>query len=259
MNKSLIIPALCLALGCLTPVYCGAAEEPGKVIAAGIVPDEAAKAAILGKLRDVYGAGLVVDRLEVGGVVPPSKWTENMTKIIGADLKQVHSGQLLVTGTQISIKGHVANEALRQQVASNMATSLNPTYIIDNGLQVAEAEAQSVLDRTLSNRVVEFESGSATLTPVGRAILDEMDAAIKKIGASKLQLIGHTDSSGSREANVALSLARATAVRSYLIEKGIPAGSLTAHGAGADKPVSSNDTPEGRAKNRRIEFRLVGQ
>ncbi len=234
-------------------------EEPGKVIAAGTVPDEASRAAILGKLRDLYGAGNVVDRLEVGGVVPPSNWTENMTKIIGPNLKQVHKGQMQVNGTQIAIRGNVANEALRQQVASNIATSLNPTYTIDNGLMAAGGEAQNVLDKTLSNRVVEFEVGSATLTPAGRVILDEMHSAIKQIGTPKVQVIGHTDSSGSRQANVALSRGRANTVRSYLIEKGIPGETLTAIGSGPDQPLHSNDTLEGRAKNRRIEFRLVSQ
>ena len=116
-----------------------------------------------------------------------------------------------------------------------------------------------MLDKTLSNRVVEFESGSATLTPLGRTILDEMTAAIKQIGSPKIQLIGHTDSQGNRQANVALSLARAGTVRNYLVEKGIPADTLSAAGSGPDQPVASNDTFEGRAKNRRIEFRLAGQ
>jgi OOP family OmpA-OmpF porin len=182
-----------------------------------------------------------------------------MTKILTPNLKQVHKGQLQVSGTQIALKGSVANEALRQQVVSQIATSLNPTYSIDNGLVVAGGEAQNVLDKTLSNRVVEFESGSATLTSAGRAILDEMGGAIKQIGTPKVQLIGHTDSQGNRQANVALSLARANTVRIYLIEKGIPAESLSSSGSGPDQPVASNDTVEGRAKNRRIEFRLVGQ
>lgn len=234
-----------------------AAEEPAKVIASGTVPDEAARAAILGKLRDLYGAANVMDRLEVGGVVPPPNWTEYVTKLLNANLQQVHKGQMQVTGTQIAIKGNVANEALRQQVVSVMATSLNPTYTVDNGLIVAGGSAQTVLDKTLSNRVVEFESGSANLTPVGRAILDEMAAAIKQIGTPKVQVIGHTDSSGNRLANVGLSLARANTVRAYLIEKGIPADSLSAVGSGPDLPVMTNDTAEGRAKNRRIEFRLA--
>lgn len=261
MKASLVVSALCLALQ--TSAFAQAypakpADEPGKVIASGSVPDEASRATILAKLRELYGAQNVVDRLEIGGVVPPPNWSENMVKILTPNLKQVRKGQLQVSGTQIAIKGQVANEALRQQVVSNIATSLNPTYSIDNGL-VAGGEAQSLLDKTLSNRVVEFESGSATLTPTGRAILDEMATAIKQIGTPRVQLIGHTDSQGNHQANVALSLARASSVRNYLIDKGIPADSLSAAGSGPDQPVAANDTAEGRAKNRRIEFRLAGQ
>lgn len=259
MKTPLIIVALCLVFQGAAFAQSKSSEELGKVIASGTVPDEGSRAAILGKLRDLYGAGNVVDRLEVGGVVPPSNWTENMTKIIAPNLKQVHKGQMQVNGTQIAIKGNVANEALRQQVVSNLATLLNPTYTIDNGLVAAAGEAQNVLDKTLSNRVVEFEVGSATLTPAGRVILDEMYGAIKQIGTPKVQVIGHTDSSGSRQANISLSLSRANSVRSYLIEKGLPADNLTAVGSGPDQPVSSNDSSEGRAKNRRIEFRLASQ
>lgn len=265
MKFPIVVSVLCLALQSAAfaqqnpQSQARAVEEPGKVIASGTVPDEAARAAILAKLRDLYGAQNVLDRLEVGGVVPPPNWSENMTKILTPNLKQVHKGQLQVSGTQIAIKGNVSNEALRQQVVSNMATALNPTYSIDNGLVAAGGEAQNILDKTLSNRVVEFESGSATLTLAGRAILDEMGAAIKQIGNPKVQLIGHTDSQGNRQANVALSLARAGTVRNYLVEKGIPAEALAASGSGPDQPVASNDTVEGRAKNRRIEFRLAGQ
>lgn len=230
----------------------------GKVVVSGVVPDEASHAAILGKLRDIYGPANVVDKIEVGGVVPPPNWSEHINKLITPSLKQVHQGQLSINGTRITVKGAVANEAQRQQIVSDMATSLNPTYSIDNGLVVASADSgQTLLDTTLSNRVIEFETGSTTLTVTGIAILNEMEAAIAKLGNPKVQITGHTDSSGNRVANIALSLGRANAVRDYLIRKGIPASSLTAVGAGPDRPVASNDTAEGRARNRRIEFRLV--
>ncbi len=230
----------------------------GKVVVSGIVPDEATRSAVLGRLRDLYGPAAVVDHIEVGGVVPPPNWTDHVTKLITPSLKQVRQGQLSINGTQISVKGTVANEAQRQQIVSDMATSLNPTYSVDNGLAVGStSSAQSLLDNTLSNRVVEFESSSTKLTPVGIAILDEMAAAITKLGSPKVQITGHTDSSGDRMANIKLSLGRANAVRDYLIRKGIPAETLTAVGGGPDHPVTANDTAEGRAKNRRIEFRLT--
>ncbi|MBS1158039.1 MAG: OmpA/MotB [Proteobacteria bacterium] len=260
MKIRVIVSALLLAFSSALLAQAAApvaGEEAAKVVASGMVPDEGSRAAILGKLRDVYGAANVVDRLEVGGVVPPPNWTENVSKILNSNLKQVHKGQMQVNGTQVAIRGNVANEALRQQVVSDMATALNPTYTVDNGLAVAGASAQTVLDKTLSNRVVEFESGAATLTPVGRTILDEMAGAIKQIGTPRVQVIGHTDSSGNRVANVALSLARANTVRAYLVEKGIPVDSLSTVGSGPDHPVTSNETPEGRAKNRRIEFHLA--
>lgn len=230
----------------------------GKVVVSGTVPDEAARAAILGRLRDIYGPAAVVDQIEVGGVIPPSNWTDHITKLITPSLKQVRQGQLAINGTQISVKGTVANEAQRQQIVSDMATSLNPTYSVDNGLMVGStSNAQALLDSTLSNRVVEFESGSTKLTPSGIAILDEMATAINRLGNPKVQIIGHTDSSGDRMANIALSVGRANAVRDCFIRKGIPASQQLASGAGPDQPVAPNDTPEGRAKNRRIEFHLV--
>jgi OOP family OmpA-OmpF porin len=227
----------------------------GKAIVSGTVPDQASRNAILGRMRDLYGADAVVDRLEVGGVIPPPNWTEYMRKLLGPNLKQVRHGQLTVNGTQISVQGNVANEAQRQQIVSDMATVLNPTYTVDNRLAVDSG--QSLLDNTLSNRVIEFESNSAQLTPTGIAILNEMATAIVKLDNPRLQVVGHTDGNGNRLSNIALSLARANAVRHYLIGKNIPASSITALGAGPDQPVVANDTPEGRAKNRRIEFRLI--
>lgn len=235
------------------------AETPAparKVIVSGLVPDEASRASILARVREIYGAEMVTDRLEVGGVVPPPNWTANITKALSPELKQVRSGELQVSGTRIAIRGTVANEALRQKIPSDIATALNPTYTIDNALGVT-GNGQTVLDDTLSGRVVEFEIGSATITPIGVGILDEMAAAIAALGNPRVQIIGHTDSSGDRLANIGLSLARANAVRDYLMRKGVPADHLNALGAGPDRPVTANTTAEGRAKNRRIEFRLL--
>jgi len=179
-----------------------------------------------------------------------------MQKLLAEPLKQVTQGQLTVEGNRVGIRGDVANEALRQQVASDMANSLNPTYTISNGLRV-NAPAQKLLDTALARRIIEFESGQAVLRPSGMLILDEMAAALGQIGGRKVEVIGHTDNTGTREANLALSLARAGAVRSYLAAKGIAAASIAVAGAGPDQPLADNASAEGRARNRRIEFRVA--
>ncbi|CAG9211054.1 Outer membrane protein [Paraburkholderia tropica] len=229
-------------------------NAPGQVVVGGKVPDEATHAAVLQRLRDTYGAGNVVDQIEVGDVATPPNWSSNVQKLIGSPLKQIHKGQLKIDGTQIDVRGEVGNEAQRQQIASDMANALNPTYTIRNGLRVSASE-QGLLDQTLANRTIEFETGSATLAPEGRAILDQMAAVLAKMNTRTVEIIGHTDNSGNRASNIALSQARADAVKGYLVAKGISPQQLTTNGVGPDQPVASNDTSDGRARNRRIEFR----
>jgi OOP family OmpA-OmpF porin len=243
----------CLAAGAVPlPV----AAQPNLVIVSGTVPDEATRQAIVQRAREVYGADRVADQLAVGPVVAPPNWSAYVQRMISPDLKQVSRGELSVSGNTVDIRGEVGNEAARQQLVSAMSTQLNPTYVVRNALRVPTGE-QAVVDSALANRVVEFESGSAALTPRGSAVLDKVLRALKTLPPGrKVQVIGHTDSLGDRDANIALSAARADVVKSYLVSHAIAADMIETSGAGPDRPVVSNATAEGRARNRRIEFRV---
>jgi len=240
--------------GAVTSAPPAANAAPGQVVVAGKVPDESTKAAVLARLRDTYGPANVVDQIEIADVATPPNWSSNVQKLIGPQLKQISKGQLKIDGTNIDVKGEVRNEAQRQQLASDMANELNPTYTIRNALRVSTSE-QGLLDQTLANRTIEFETGSATLTPQGRAILDQMAAVLTRMTTRSVEIIGHTDASGNRTTNIALSQARADAVKGYLVARGISPQQLTTLGVGPDQPIASNDTSDGRARNRRIEFR----
>ncbi len=85
-------------------------------------------------------------------------------------------------------------------------------------------------------------------------MLDTIVATIGRCPGNAVEVSGHTDSSGDEAANVALSEQRAKAVVTYLTDAGVPASRLTAVGLGSSRPVASNDTDEGKALNRRIEF-----
>ncbi|MBZ8143645.1 cell envelope biogenesis protein OmpA, partial [Rubrivivax gelatinosus] len=132
------------------------------------------------------------------------------------------------------------------------------TYTVRNGLRVSAA-GQEQLDAALANRIVEFEPGSATLTATGQQVLDDLAGVIKRMPDRRFEIIGHTDAQGARLSNLALSAARADAVKSYLTAQGVPATLLGTSGAGPDRPVASNDTADGRARNRRIEVRAISQ
>ena len=261
MRQRTIWPAVMPAL-LSTSIYCAAqapapaTPRPGQVLVNGAVPDEASKAALLARVRELYGAERVVDQLSISPVSLPPNWNGYVLKLVGPNLKLISKGEIKIDGTNITLRGEVANEAQRQQIASDFATSLNPTYTVNNGLRVSAAE-QNLLDDTLAKRIIEFESGKAALTDSGKAILDEMAAALQKVKGKKVEVIGHTDNVGLRDSNLALSHARAQAVRSYLADRGISQDMVMVSGQGPDRPVAENSSADGRARNRRIEFRIA--
>lgn len=228
----------------------------GQVLVSGAVADEATRSALITRLRALYGVDAVVDRLTVGQVLAPPGWYEGVQQLLNPALKAVHKGEINIEGSQVRVWGEVATEAARRQAGSDIAASLPPGYAVRTELRVAAA-AQQLLDATLGLRIIEFESGLVALRPSGMAILDEMAAALQKLKGAKVEVIGHTDNVGQRAANLALSQARAQAVRTYLAGKGIAADAVAVSGQGPDRPVADNASAEGRARNRRIEFRVV--
>jgi OOP family OmpA-OmpF porin len=226
------------------------------IVASGTVASEAARASLLARLRQVFGPERVIDQLKVGPVAAPANWSDYLNKLVGPSLKQVSHGELKLEGSSLSLRGDVASEALRQQIGAELAAGLDPAYTVNNSLRVAASE-QGLLDAALANRIIEFESGKATLTDSGKAILDQMSVALLTLKDKKVELIGHTDNAGARASNLSLSQARAEAVKAYVVQKGIRPELVGVSGEGPDRPVADNRTLEGRARNRRIEFKVV--
>jgi outer membrane protein OmpA-like peptidoglycan-associated protein len=105
-----------------------------------------------------------------------------------------------------------------------------------------------------------FESGSATVNPAYRPLLDKVRQATAIFPRSQVVIEGHTDSYGSDETNLTLSRQRAEAVSSFLAaEFGIPAFRMSAVGYGETQPIANNETPQGRTRNRRIDIRIEPQ
>jgi OOP family OmpA-OmpF porin len=254
VKTSLLFAAAWFAAG-VASAQAPQAAPNAPILVTGTVADEASKAGLLARLREVYG-DRVVDQLSVGTVATPANWNEYVHRLIGPNLKMISRGQLKVDGNNVSLRGDVASEAQRQQIASDIASNLNPTYTVNNGLRVAASE-QGMLDATLANRIIEFDSGKATLADSGKAILDQMSVALQRLRGMRVEVIGHTDNEGSRAGNLSLSQARAEAVRDYVVSRGIRAESIAVSGEGPDRPVADNRTAEGRARNRRIEFKVI--
>ncbi|HTS10979.1 MAG TPA: OmpA family protein [Candidatus Limnocylindrales bacterium] len=134
--------------------------------------------------------------------------------------------------------------ALRQQLLDQLNTILQ-TQDTARGLIVNMSD-------------VLFDTASYTLRPAAREKLAKISGVVLAHPGLTLQIEGHTDSVGSDDYNQDLSERRAGAVRDYLVDQGVAASSVTARAFGKTQPIASNDTPDGRQKNRRVELVVNG-
>lgn len=112
------------------------------------------------------------------------------------------------------------------------------------------------IEVTLKNDIL-FTTSSAELSASAKQTLIDLNTVLKKYPENIIQVQGHTDSSGSVEFNQILSEKRAKAVYDFILENGLQTDSLTYIGFGPNMPIASNDTAEGKAKNRRVELKIT--
>ena len=165
------------------------------------------------------------------------------------------SSNLAATGTAPAHSMSTAPAA-----ATAMSAATTPATTASAGTMAIPASAPPIAAATKPEdvqcanhmaAVVTFANGSSGIDAAGRRLLDAIAPCLTD---GHYEVGGYTDNVGSSELNAHLSQARADAVRTYLIHHGAHADNLTATGHGEDHPVASNDSAEGRAKNRRIEF-----
>jgi OOP family OmpA-OmpF porin len=113
---------------------------------------------------------------------------------------------------------------------------------------------QQLFSDLLGKGSIRFETGRAAIDPDSAGLLDRLIETAMRCPAANIEIAGHTDADGNDGLNQELSEKRAQAVADYLVRAGLPADRFKAAGYGSLQPRASNDTDEGRAQNRRIEF-----
>lgn len=194
--------------------------------------------------------------------------------VLGA-LKGVPNASLEWVGDKITLKAGdaVALEALTAKVKALVphtevvaAAPATPEQSVSNSLSASQTALTAIdpnnvdvnaLVKALNLQIINFASGSSDIPADNKAILDQAVTLLNKVSGVKLNVAGHTDSTGNAASNKALSQRRAQAVVDYLTSKGVDASKLVAQGHGSDQPVAENTTDEGRFKNRRIEFSVA--
>ena len=124
-----------------------------------------------------------------------------------------------------------------------------------SGCPEVKREVRTILNKAMKG--IQFENGKSTIKTSSYNILDQVAKVFIENPSYIIEVQGHTDNVGNYQSNVSLSEKRAQAVRDYLIKKGVKANHITAHGYGPDRPIATNNTKEGRAQNRRVEFSIT--
>lgn len=212
--------------------------DSSQTYAAGFT-DKDALAGVLGALKGVPNASLewVGDKitLKAGDAAALAALTAKV--------------KALVPNTEVV---STAPETAEQSVSNSLTASQTALGSIDpNNVDV------NALVKALNLQIINFASGSSDIPADNKAILDQAATLLSKVTNVKLNVGGHTDSTGNAAANKALSQRRAQAVVDYLTSKGVDGSKLVAQGHGSDQPVAENTTEEGRFKNRRIEFSVA--
>ena len=167
----------------------------------------------------------------------------------GADATDTTGTPDGATDTDGASEADAASEAGDEQTAALAGQ--------DVGTIIEDPQAcQDELDALLADRTIQFASASAVISLDSYDLLNEIGEVAVRCEGSSIAIEGHTDSTGTLQSNIDLSLARAEAILEFLVGLGIDRSRLSAIGYGPTLPVASNETDEGKAKNRRIEFKV---
>lgn len=152
--------------------------------------------------------------------------------------------------------------ATRAEMDAERAHTPNVSDVPEEPIEIKSPRPEVVQDQIVRlelGSALLFETDEKKLSARARPYLDALAASLNENPTSKVAIIGHTDDAGSEEYNLSLSKQRAGTIADYLTTQGVLPGRLQTTGRGETEPVDTNETPQGRAQNRRVEVYIIPQ
>jgi outer membrane protein OmpA-like peptidoglycan-associated protein len=246
----------------------------GVVRYSGALHDENARASIIDALNAVFGTDKIKGDIAIDANRADASWLANFRTAL--DSLKSQGVQAAFEGESVKIGGAIA-DADREKIASSLKSALGGAVTVgvradktDDATSAPNAKAMSELAAlkpgfgardiaaALNDATINFPSGGAKVPASIVSFLEGAAADLKQLPAgSVLEIAGYTDNTGDADANLALSQKRAESIRDLLIKAGVRPDMLVAKGYGSANPIASNDTAEGRTRNRRIEYHVL--
>jgi len=225
----------------------------------GYVPDSAVHGALVAAATRKFFDEKVVDQLKAS-VGAPAGFAQAATAALGA-LSRLSTGSLVIADREIKLSGDALYAVAADQIRAALASELPQGWKVAADVSVRPAATpvdasvcQQLFADLFAKGKIRFDTGSAGIDRDSLALLDRLVETASRCPSTPIEVAGHTDAAGDDAANQTLSEKRAQAVVDYLVRAGLPSDRLTAVGYGSTRPVAANDTEDGRAQNRRIEF-----
>jgi OOP family OmpA-OmpF porin len=224
----------------------------------GYVPDNNVHAALVAAAGRKFFNEKVVDNIKAS-LGAPSGFANAVVPALGA-LSRLSTGTMVVSDREVKLSGDAFYDAAAAQIRAGLKDFPQGwQFKADISVKPASAPVdgtvcQQLFSGLLAKGKIRFESGRATIDPDSAGLLDRLIETALRCPSANIEIAGHTDADGEDGFNQALSEKRAQAVTDFLVKAGLPAERFTAMGYGSTQPVASNDTDEGKAQNRRIDF-----
>lgn len=257
------LESVAIELAAIKPYLLEAQRGEGQLALSGHLPDAKARAELLEHARGFFEGERIEDGLAIGPGAP--KDFLKAAKSALEDLARLAPGaSLRISDQAIALRGATLFEAAKDQLGVKFRRQLPEGFsgtadlaVAPIGPPIAEpAECQTRFVTALTSAKIRFSTGSAEISDTSAGLLDRLALVALRCQEVRIEVAGHTDSDGSAETNAELSRRRAEAVAKYFVAAGIAAERLQAVGYGASNPVAPNDSPDNKAKNRRIELNV---
>jgi OOP family OmpA-OmpF porin len=225
----------------------------------GYVPDNNVHAALVAAAGRKFFSEKVVDNLKAS-VGAPAGFANAVVPALGA-LARLSTGTLVVSDREVKLSGDALYEAAANQIRAGLGKDFPQGWQFKPEISVKPAAApvdatvcQQLFAELLGKARIRFESGKADISADSTGLLDRLIETALRCPNAEIEIAGHTDGDGDGAANQTLSEKRAQAVADYLVKAGLPANRFTPVGYGASQPIAGNETDDGKAQNRRIDF-----
>jgi outer membrane protein OmpA-like peptidoglycan-associated protein len=243
--------------------------SPDGVTLNGAAPDRATRAAVAALAQARFAGDGVAVRLDEGaGVSAAPGWRATALATVEA-AAALSEGRATMEDGVVTLTGRVADGAAARLAADRMAALgaqgwrveaavTTPMTASDAGPSVSDpADCRAALAQAQSEGAIRFDPGAVEPSADSALALDALAVALQRCRGLVVEVAGHTDDRGAREANMRLSARRAAAVTQALAARGVDPATLRSVGYGPDQPLADNATQAGRAANRRIAFEAL--